>query len=217
VCFLFTPLPQGEGLKIRRGARANLSTPALFPLPPPFPASTGPRPRPILARGFRDPLPWSRPRTTIFFAASRDRRRWGASCAPIGCPPACPRRWPNPTARRCARGFWAKISSSFATQAGGSACLASIARIARPRSLSDATKSAGCAASITAGNSTSTATCSTWPASPKAAASRPSASTNPIRHAKAAASSGFGWARPTRCANGSRRCGRPRPRHGSAS
>ena len=79
----------------------------------------------------------------------------------------------------------------------GSACSTSIARTGARRSRWAATRNAACAASITAGKSTSKATSSTarrsrtkpfWPRR---------SSTRPIPAAKPAASSGSGWARPT--------------------
>ena len=45
-------------------------------------------------------------------------RRWAGSCAATGFPPACRRKWPSPTARRCARGCWARTWSSSATRKG---------------------------------------------------------------------------------------------------
>ena len=76
---------------------------------------------------------------------------------------------------------------------------ANTACIAAPRSPSGATRSAACAACTTAGNSTSRATCSTClrrrRARRRAWARRPRL----IRRAKAAASSGSGWARSRRC------------------
>ena len=61
---------------------------------------------------------------------------------------------------------------------------------------SAATRNAGCAASITAGSSTWTATCSRWRPSRRRAASRRRSSTRPIRRARRAGSCGPTWARP---------------------
>ena len=73
---------------------------------------------------------------------------------------------------------------------------------------SGATRTAACAACTTAGSSTSTATCSTCPRRRRARRSAWARRPRPIRRAKAAASSGSGWARGTSCASSSRRPGR---------
>ena len=112
------------------------------------------------------------------------------------------------TARRCARACSARTWWFSATRKGAWACSASTACTAARRSPSAATRTAACAASITAGSSTSTATSSTCRRSragpPRVSARR----RGPIRCAKAAVSSGRGWARPERCPNSSRPPGR---------
>ena len=68
----------------------------------------------------------------------------------------------SPTAPPCACACSARIWSRSATPTGASACSASIARTARLRSRSGATRNAACAACITAGSSTWRAMSSRW-------------------------------------------------------
>ena len=82
---------------------------------------------------------------------------------PMGDPPpllaarrCSPRSCPRPTARPCACGCWARTWSPSATRTAGSACSTPTARTAAPRCSSAATRNAACAASTTAGSSTST-------------------------------------------------------------
>ena len=112
-------------------------------------------------------------------------------------------RSPNPTARRSASACSARTSSPSATAKAASACSRSSARIAASRCISGATRNAACAASITAGSSTSTGACVDMMNEPEE---------NDFKHkvrahrlsdrANWAASSGPISARPRRC----RRC-----------
>ena len=142
----------------------------------------------------------------------RRRRADGPARAPAlaaGLPGGGGRR--SATASRCAPACWARTWWCSATATAASACWASTARTAARRWCSAATRTAACAACTTAGSSTWKATWSTCPpkrrAPPSAWARRP----RPIRRAKAAASSGSGWARATKCASSSRRPGRRSP------
>ena len=93
-------------------------------------------------------------------------------------------------ATRCACACSARTSSPSATARAGSACSASTARTARRRWSSAATRNAGCAASITAGNSTWKATSSRCRPSRRQAASPSGSSTRPIPSQEAG---GFVW------------------------
>ena len=133
-------------------------------------------------------------KTTICSSASKATRRWDGSCArhwlpaclseEVAEPDGTPVR--DPPARRGPRRVPRHARA-------GSACSTSIARTAAHRSHSAATRNAGCAASITAGSSTLTATSSTARRSRPAAAPR-QLKHGPIRRANPAASSGSGWA-----------------------
>ena len=90
----------------------------------------------------------------------------GELCAATGCPRCSPRSCPSPTARRCACGCWARTWSPSATRRAGRPARRSTARTAAPRCSSGATRSAACAASTTAGSSTSTGNCVDMPTEP---------------------------------------------------
>ena len=123
----------------------------------------------------------------------------------------------NRTVRRCGFSFSARSSSRSATATERSACSASPVRTARRRSRSDATKSAGCAASITAGSSTPTVTSSTCLRSRKQARFPKRQSIFHTRHARPADSYGPIWDRRKRCRNSRRHPGRLIPRPGFRS
>ena len=79
---------------------------------------------------------------------------------------ALARSSPRTTARRCACACSARIWSPFATATGPSAWSGRAARTAARRCSSAATRSAGCAASTTAGNSTAHGDCVDMPSEP---------------------------------------------------
>ncbi len=88
-----------------------------------------------------------------------------------GCRRASRRKLRNAIARRIARRSSAIVSSCFAIATANWASSTSAARTVSPRSRSDATKRADCAASIMAGNSTPPARASTCRANPASTAS----------------------------------------------
>ena len=86
-------------------------------------------------------------------------RRWARCFAATGCLPCSAKSYPSRTATRCACACWARTSSPSATARAAWGCSPSIARTAAPRWPTGATRTAGCAASTTAGSSTSRAMC----------------------------------------------------------
>ena len=148
----------------------------------------------------------------ICCAASRAARRWARSCGATGCRPACRRRSPSPTARRCPLGCWARTWWCSATPTGGSACSTSIARTAVLRSPLARNEECGLRCLYHGWKFDVDGNVVEMASEPAQSRLHGQGEAQGLSHARrAAASSGPIWARRRRCPNSSHRRGRRRP------